>query len=108
MSLTRKRYYTGRPGTTIGQLVAPLTTKGQLKQLWIANNTASAATLTLYAVPPGGSPGPDNILLPTTSFPANEPIPISVALFDLEVGASIHGLQGTAGALTLHIHGLEG
>lgn len=107
MAINYKRLYTGRPGTAVETLVSSTAGQRLLKQIVLSNNTATVATVTLYAVPSGGTAGPDNVLCPTVSVPANGAIPWSFAEFVLDPGDTVQGLQATSGAVTVHIHGLE-
>lgn len=104
-----KRMYTGQPGTTDTLLyTAPVGTnfKSQVRAIHLANVTANDATITIAW--PGGASGVDaaETFIPTITLPGR-------GTYDwegnqtLESGETIRGLQGTSGAITVHISGVE-
>lgn len=109
MAILWKRLYTGRPGLTMETLV-PAVTSGtrQLKQVVLVNRSTSSATITLHAVPADGVANEDNVLIPNLTLEPRSVVPISFACFTLDVNDTIQGMQGTTGAVTVHIHGVEG
>lgn len=111
---TADRLYQGQPATTEATLyTAPGYASGSpyaagatalAKRLIVCNTTASAATLTLYLVPSGGSASAANELFNALSVAAG-----ATTILDIEQsmnpGDFIAGLQGTASALTVTISG---
>ena len=111
---TAERLYEGQPGTTEATLyTAPTYASGSpyqagatalAKRLIVCNTTASAATLTLYLVPSGGTAGAANELFNALSVGAG-----ATTILDPEQsmnpGDFIAGLQGTASALTVSLSG---
>ena len=67
----------------------------------LTNNTATAATATLYAVPNGGSVGVSNVFVSAKSIAGNDFLDVDVPI--LPAGASLQGLSGTANAITVHM-----
>lgn len=111
---TAERLYEGQPGTTEATLyTAPAYASGSpyqagatalAKRLIVCNTTASAATLTLYLVPSGGTAGVANMLFNALSVAAG-----TTQILDLEQsmnpGDFIAGLQSVAAALTVSLSG---
>lgn len=83
----------------------PGATSAIIKEIVIANNTASAATLQISVVPSAGTAGDTNRIVNGVSFPAN-----SISTIDLMIvmatGDFISIKQGTASALTCTISGV--
>jgi hypothetical protein len=111
---TPQRLYQGQPATTEAELyTAPANTTNNpspgataiLKSMVICNTTASAATLTLYLVPSGGSAGAGNMLYNALSVAAGATTVIDLEQY-MEAGEFLAGLQGTASALTVTLSGV--
>ena len=109
MTDTLKRMYTGQPGTTDTLLyTAPAGggNKAQIRAIHLANTTDLDATITIAW--PAGASGVDAAeqFIPgitlgprgTYDWEGNQ---------TLEAGETIRGLQGTSGAITAHISGVE-
>jgi hypothetical protein len=103
--MTPVRLYQGQPGTSEAMLGAAALVKTIVKQIVVANTTATAATLSLSLVPTGGTAGVTNRLMVTHPFAGNTVTTIDLAQV-LNVGDFLSALQGTSGALTLTISGL--
>lgn len=101
-----RRYYTGQPGTTVGIIVAApaAATTFTIRNIHCFNTSASSATITLYIVPSGGSPGVTNAIANGWTIAAGQPLQINS--FVMETGDTLQALQGTAGAITLHVQGV--
>lgn len=65
----------------------------------LTNTTNAAASITLYAVPVGGTPGAANNCLPGVSINANDYLDVDVP--DMAAGGALHALGGTANAITI-------
>lgn len=102
-----KKMYVGQPGTTNTTLyTVPANTQGIIKYIKICNTTTNDATITLSLVPSGGSAGSTNRLINADTLRANETKAIDTGEV-LNAGDFISALQGTSGAITLHISGIE-
>lgn len=113
-TLTPKKLYHGRPGTTVATLyTVPASTTTHLKQIVLTNLTNAAAYVTLYLVASAGSASDDNVLLGTFYVPAyssTDPGRNTVVLSlicVLSAAETIQGLQGTANAVVVRIDGVE-
>lgn len=97
--------YEGQPGTTDTLLYTAPATGATVLSIHVANTTGSAATITL-GLRAGAALGVTNYFLPTISVPANDTYDWSGVqpLGGLE---TIRALQGTSGALTVTIGGVE-
>ena len=107
MATTQKKVYQGQPGTAEATLYTNGTTKGAIiKEVIIANTTATAATITLSIVTAAGAGGATNRILAGKSVSPNDLI---ILALNTAMGASdlITGLQGTLSALTVTISGIE-
>jgi hypothetical protein len=107
-----KKFYHNQPGTTASTVyTAPANTTAQpspyataiIKDIWIANTSASAATITIGI----NGVAAVNQIVPIQSIPANTGVPISALNMFLNANDTIQVLQGTAGAITLKIDGTE-
>lgn len=65
------------------------------------NTTATAATVTAYAVPSGGSVGDSNAFVKGKSIAANDYLDVDVPI--MAAGATLQALSGTATAITAHM-----
>ncbi len=79
--------------------------------LWVSNITGTAATLTLHAVPAGGSAGDGNAIVKGFSIAANS-APIVLCSdaglrFRLQPGRTLSGLGSTGAALNVGGWGFE-
>ena len=109
MAAVPKPLYRGRPGTSVGTLYTCSNTAGRwaiIKNIVIANTTASAATITIYTVATGGSPSDDNVLVKELEVKGRSVVVLDVAV-PLSENETIRALQGTAGAICLTIGGVE-
>lgn len=107
---TPKRLYMGQPGTGNGTLVAADAVKQRLvKSILLVNVTASDATVTLNLVPNAGAVNINNQIVPGSTVKAKDVTLIEFGGHGvlLDVNETIQGLQGTASAITVHIHGVE-
>jgi len=109
-SLSEKNFYHGQPGTSDGTLnlagnaTVPANHKYTISTILIANTSGSNATVTLAR---GGTTATAaNQIVPTVTIPANT-VEIIRGPFVFEAGDSLHGVQGTSGAITLDINGAD-
>lgn len=80
----------------------------KIGRLTVANTSASAAPLTLYAVPDGGSVGTGNMELGAVSIPANSAADLTPYVGGLyKAGATLRVFAGTGGVLVVHGWGEE-
>lgn len=107
-----KKMYVGQPGTTSTTLyTAPGNTTAQpspyatavIKDIWLVNTSASAATITIGI----NGVAAANQLVPIQQIPANTGVPVSALNKLLNANDTINALQGTSGAITVHIDGIE-
>jgi hypothetical protein len=104
---TPQKLYIGQPATTATTLyTAPASTKTIIKNIVICNTTSTAATLTVSLVPSGGSAGVTNRIMSTLNINANDTVSMDLSGV-LATGDFISALQGTSGALTVNISGVE-
>lgn len=74
----------------------------RVERLVVANVTGAAATLTLYAVPEGGSPATANAALVGLSVPANDALDLTSLIGGYYgPGVTLQALSDTADALNL-------
>lgn len=80
----------------------------KIGRLTVANTSASAATLTLYAVPDGGAVGTGNMELGAVSIPANSAADLTPYVGGLyKSGATLRAFAGTGSVLVIHGWGEE-
>lgn len=80
----------------------------KLGGLSVANTSGSAAALTLYSVPAGGSVGTGNMELGAVSIPANSSSDLTPYLGGLyKAGATFRVFAGTGSVLVIHGWGEE-
>lgn len=103
--MANKRLYTGQPGTSSAGAVSTSKTT-TIFAAAVCNPTASAAWLSVWIVPSGGSAADDTILYHETEIAANSETALELLLnHTLEAGDAIHLQAETASALTVHISG---
>jgi hypothetical protein len=111
-----RQFYQGQPGTTVSTLyTAPAASSNvtspsataYIKEIILANTTGAAATVTLYLVPSGGTAGVANMIVPALSINANDAKVLAGLNTFIPAGATIQGVQGTSGAITVTISGME-
>lgn len=74
----------------------------RVERLVVANVTTTAATLTLYAAPEGGSPATANAALVGLSVPANSALDLTSLIGGYYAqGTTLQALSGTDAALNL-------
>jgi hypothetical protein len=113
---SHRQMYQGQPGTTVSTLytapanntnvTAPSST-AYIKEIIIANTTATAATITLHVVPSGGTVGLGTQTIPTVTIGGNDSKILTGLNTAIPPGGTIQGLQGTASAVTVTISGTE-
>lgn len=104
---TAKKFYIGQPGTTATTLyTSPASTKAIIKYIKICNTTANDATITISIVPSGGSASASNRIFSTFTIKPYDTVPLDTGDV-LETGDFISALQGTSGAITIMISGVE-
>ncbi len=80
----------------------------EIKRLCVANVTGSAATLSLYSVPSGGTAGAGNAELVGYSIAANTSVDLTEIVGGLyAAGTTLEAFSNTNGALTIHGWGDE-
>lgn len=80
----------------------------KIKRLSVVNTTGTAATLSLYSVPSGGSAGVSNAELVGYSVPANTAVDLTDIIGGLYAPlTTLEVFSGTNGALTVHGWGEE-
>jgi hypothetical protein len=111
MAYTPFRFYHDTPGTTTTVLSAASQGTYIIKQILLANSNAASKTVTI-ALDVGGASGlvasgtGANVIVPTVSIPANTVITLDVSLVVNNTDV-IRGLQETASAITVSIHGMK-
>jgi hypothetical protein len=100
-------YPTGTPASTGVTLYTVGANKSVIvKNLVMANTTGNEATITVHIVPSGGSASNTNRILSSYAVPANgaSTLDCSIVMPD---GSSLFAQNGTNGAVTLTISGVE-
>lgn len=104
-TLNRVRLYAGQPSTIEGTLyTVPASTNAKVTEVVLCNTSSSPATISLSAVPSGGSAGNSNRLIAGLSVSANGIVTLDLSVF-LATGDFLSALQGTSGAITVTISG---
>ena len=107
MPVTAKRFYHAQPGTSNGTLFTAAAGKTTVvKEIVISNTTGTAATVTLNVVPVAGSATAANRIVAAKSIPANDLVVIALSLV-MNENETLQGLQGTSGAITVTVSGVE-
>lgn len=93
----------GTTAATLGSPVpsTPTTTLLRGGRIRLTNTTAGAATVTLYAVPFGGTAGVGNAFLAAKSINANDFLDVDVPI--MPAGAFIQALASAATTITAHM-----
>ena len=105
MADVAKKMYEGQPGTADTLLYTTVAAGGIVRSIHACNTTGAAATLTL-GLNAGAALAVANHFVSAISVPAN-------ATYDwsgfqvLDASATIRALQGTSGAITVTISGVE-
>lgn len=105
MADVAKKMYQGRPGTTDTLLYTAPATGAVVRSIHVANETTSAATITI-GLNTGAGIAAGEHFLSAFSVPANGVLDWS-GFAVLDASETIRGLQGTASALTVTISGVE-
>lgn len=95
MELAQTTQYTVPPGTTT-----------LLDGLEVVNATAAAATFSARIVNSGDTLGPEHILVPTTSVPANSKVTVLSGKW-INAGDSVSTIASAASTITMHLGGRE-
>jgi hypothetical protein len=104
-TLRRQRLYQGQPGTSVGTLyTVPASTDVKVTEIVLCNVTGTNATVSISAVPSGGTAGVTNRLIDTLPVAAHETAVISLSTY-LTAGDFLAALQGTSGAVTATVSG---
>lgn len=102
-----KKLYVGQPGSTATTLyTAPASTSTILKNILLCNTTSTDATITISFVPSGGSAGTTNRVFSAYTVKANDTVAVDMSSI-LSTGDFVSALQGTSGAITAYISGVE-
>ena len=105
VTLNRVRLYAGQPGTSEGTLyTVPASTNAKVTEVVLANTSSAPATVSLSAVPSGGSAGNSNRLFVNLSVDGNGIVIMDMSVF-LDTGDFLSAVQATSGAITLTISG---
>lgn len=104
MADTLKRMYFGQPGTTNATLYTAPSTGAVVRTIHVANTSSSAATFSIGLK--GTAATAANQIIGSFSVPGYGLFVENVSIV-LESGDTLQGLQGTSGALTLVISGVE-
>ena len=95
-------------GTAETLLTVREETAFEVKRLAVVNVTGSAATLSLFTVPSGETPGNANAELVGVSIPANSAVDLTDFIGGLyAAGTTFVVFSGTTAALTIHGWGEE-
>lgn len=104
-AIIRRQLYQGQPGTGAATIyTVPASTDLKLTEVVLCNTTGSTATVTMSAVPSGGTAGATNRVFSGLALAANETVVIDLATY-LTAGGFLSILQGTSGAITATISG---
>lgn len=104
-TINRVPLYRGQPGTSVATVyTVPASTDVKVASIVLANTTAVSATVTLHAVPSGGSAGVANQVVPAIAVPGNSVTVIESSVY-MAAGDFIAALQGTVSAVTVTISG---
>jgi hypothetical protein len=107
MAYTPKRFYIGQPGTTETMLyTVPAGKTVILKDITICNTSSTDATISLSIVPSGSTAGTANRILANLKVTANSIVDITLSQV-MNEGDFLSAVQGTAGAITVVISGVE-
>jgi hypothetical protein len=107
-----KRFYLGQPGTSATTLyTAPANTANQpapyataeVKSITLANTTANAATITIGI----NGTAAANQVIPAISINGNDVKVLDGLNWALNANDTLQALQGTSGAITVTISGIE-
>lgn len=104
-TLNRLSLYQGQPSTSVATVyTVPASTDVKVTSVVLCNTTATPATVTLSAVPSGGTAGVANRLLAGFTVAANDTVQADLHHF-MTTGGFLAALQGTSGAITVSISG---
>ena len=79
-----------------------------IRKVSVTNSTAGAVTVTVYLVPPGGTAGAGNMIVPPLSLAAATYTSLDISGHVLVAGgASIQALASAGASITLHVSGYE-
>jgi hypothetical protein len=104
-TLNRARLYAGQPGTSESTVyTVPASTDAKVTEVVITNTSAAPATVSLSAVPTGGTAGNTNRLLAGITLDGSSVVIMDMSVY-LTAGDFLSAVQATAGAITLTISG---
>lgn len=106
-ALRRAPLYQGQPGASVATLYSvpgSPPTDVKVSEILLCNTTDAAATITVHAVPPAGTPGAANAILSALIVAPRGTVAVALNLF-LTTGGVIAAAQGTATAITMTISG---
>lgn len=95
----------GTSATTLYTVSTPAT-NATIKQILIANYSSSSASVTVYAVPGGGTASNSNVIVPAIPIAANSTITLDVTQV-LPVNAFISAFASAGSSLNIMISGYE-
>lgn len=82
----------------------PASTKTIVKDIWICNTTATAATITIWIDPDGTTAGDAQAILKNYSIPATDFLHIS-GFWIMAAAATIKATSGTTNVISVNING---
>ena len=91
--------------TTLYTASSPVT-NSVIKQLLVANYSASSATVSVYLVPSGGSASNSNVILPSVAIAANSTITLDITQV-MNQGDFIVASASAGTAINITISGYE-
>jgi len=108
-TITEKKLGQGQiaSGSRTTLYTVPASTDAIVKTIIITNTTATAATISIWHVPNGGSYGDTNAIVKTLNIPANDFTQINTYLIMDTTGDTLQAEAGTASAITMSVYGAE-
>lgn len=104
-TINRVTVYQGQPTTSSATVyTVPAATNVKLESIVLCNTTTTAATITISAVPSGGTAGTTNRILAGVSVAANSTVVVDAHVY-MAAADFIAALQGTTSAITVTISG---
>lgn len=107
MATTPMKLWQGQPSTAAAtEYTVPASTTAIIKNIVLCNTTATAATVTLYMVTSGGTPGVANAIVYSYNVNPNDTIVIDGS-FVMGAGDFLAAVQATASAITVTVSGVQ-
>lgn len=107
-TITEKELVPARslPSSASALYEVPALTQTIVKQILVANTTATDLSATLYFVADGDSPSSSNAMFPEVVVSANSTLSVDIKSV-LPIASSIHGMASASASLNIHISGVE-